>query len=59
MLNYDSNNITKWEINIMKKEYRSSYIKVRNIANAIFTINYYCTPLILIDFMCGLNIEKK
>ena len=45
-------NITKNKYNVRE----CVFGLIWNIAYAIFTINYYCSPLILNDFMCGQNI---
>ena len=37
----------------------STSIRLETLLLLFFTVNYYCTPLILIDFMCGLNIAKN
>ena len=50
-------------MNITKKEYKINNFEEINLIGTLLMLflneNYYCSPLILNDFMCGLNIAKK
>ena len=60
MLNYDYIIITKMGYQHNKKRNIKSTISMKETwlehCLCYFSENYYCSPLILNDFMCGLNI---